>query len=189
MNVSNNHGSSAALTSSAVGLDAEGQLALLVLENEQTQSDAARQDKAVARERYVEAANRQVAAMHAEADHVLIGAIVQGACTVAATSVQLSDIAVSGDCISEDPWSRAVAGGFSGLSPVLGKAVGDEPAAHDRADAKQASSLEQQAEWQLDDANKAIDEAKKSRDKALDWLTNVNANQASTETGIIAGFA
>lgn len=192
----NSNGSSSTFARSSLGLDPEGQLALLVLENEQTQSDAARQDKSLARQRYVEAANDQVAAMHEEASHVWVGALVHGACTLTASTIQLGDIALKPELdpitekpLPEEPWGEVVSAGFSGMAPVLGKAVGDEPAGHDRAEAKAASSLEQLAEWQLDDANKVLDDAKKAQDKALDWLAAVNANQASTETGIIAGFA
>lgn len=183
MNVSNN--TSVSFDSSGIGLDADGRLALMVLEQQQTQEDAARDDKLLARERYVEASNAEVEAMRDKADHLLTGAVVQGAFSLAGSSVQVRDALTP----ARDAMEEAKAAAFNNAAPILGKAFGESPAAADEADAKHAASLAEQARWQLDDANKAIDKADKTQDKALDWASSVNANQASAETGIIAGLA
>ncbi len=187
--------STTSFAGSNIGLDAEGQLALLVLEHQETQSKTAEQDKLLARQRYEDASDAQVAAMHAEADHVLLGALVQGVAAAGASTVQFVDIA-NDPCpqsltkpVQEKPWGEAASAGVASAGPVLGRALGEAPAADDRADAQQESKVAARAQWQLDDANKAIEKADQARDKALDWLGAVNANQASAETGIIAGFA
>lgn len=183
MNVNNNL--SASFASSSFALDPEGRLALMVLEKQQTDEDSARDDKLLARERFVEASSAEVEAMRDKAGHLLLGAVVQGGATLAASSFQMWDAVDSGD----SPKLKAAADFGHGTAPVLGRCFGDSPAAADDADAKHAASLAEQARWQLDDANKVIDQANETRDKALDWVSSVNASQASAETGIIAGLA
>jgi hypothetical protein len=168
-----------------VGLDPEGRLALLVLEQQQTQEDAARDDKALARDRYLAASNEEVEAMRDKADDIRLGSLVQGVASAAASGFQLADAVQPG----KDEVLAATAAFGHGSAPVLGRYFGDSPAAAEDANAKHAASLAEQARWQLDDANKVIEKADKSQDKAIDWVSSVNANQASAETGIIAGLA
>ena len=194
MTISNVSGASS-FAQSGVGLDAEGQLALLVLETQDSQHAAATADKALARDRFIEASADEVAAMRAEATHILIGACVQGASSMIAAGIQLGDAASEpkpgkdGKTPKEGPWCEIAAGAFNAAAQPLGKAFGDSPAAGDRADAKQAGTAAQQATWQLDDASDAARKAEQRTDKALDWLASESANRASAENGIIAGFA
>lgn len=196
MNISN-QSSSPTFNSAGFDLDPQGQLALLMLEQEQTQSDAAKQDKAVARQNYMAAADKVVAEMHQEADHILLGAVVQGSCALAASGIQLGDAIKDPidpktgliDPSKEKPWGEIGAGMCNATAQLMDKLLGQEPAANDRASAEQGRTHEKLAEWQLDDANKAIDHAQKSQDKAFEFVTTVNANNASAETAIIAGFA
>jgi len=180
---------------SGVGLDMEGQLALLILENQDAQHDAAGADKQLARDRFIAASDREVAAMREEADDILLGAVAQAAVSITAATIQLADAADAPDVdacgreIQESPCAPIAAATSNALSQPLGKVLGDSPAASDRADARRAGSDAQQARWQLDDANDAIGRAQARQDKAMDWLAAETANQASTETGIIAGFA
>lgn len=194
MTISNVSGPSS-FAQSGVGLDAEGQFALLVLETQHSQRAAAAAEKTLARDRFVEASASEVAAMREEAEDIFIGACVQGACGAIAAVVQFGDAASEpepgpdGKIPKEGPWCEITAGALNAASQPLGKMLGDSPAAGDRADAKQAGSLAQQANWQLDDANDSLHRSEQRTDKALDWLASQTANQASAETGIIAGFA
>jgi hypothetical protein len=184
---------------SGVGLDAEGQLALLVLESEQSHEEAGRADKTVARQQFLDASAKEVMALRDEAHDILVGALVQGAVTVTAASIQFGDALDEPGCVDklgnpmepakEKPWGEISAAFFNGSSQPLGKALGDSPAANDRADGKRAATAAQQAEWKLDDAQQAIDKSNSRQDKTLDFLQSDSANRASTETGIIAGFA
>lgn len=183
MNVDNRISTSS--SASALGSDPEGRLALLVLEHQETQEEAARDDKALARERYVAAANEEVEAMRDKAGDILLGALVEGVASAAASGFQLADAVQPG----KDEVLAATAAFGHGTAPVLGHYFGDSPAASEDANAKHASSLAEQARWQLDDADELIDKANESRDRALEWVSSVNANQASAETGIIAGLA
>jgi hypothetical protein len=186
MNVNGN--SSASFRNSGLTLDPEGKLAVLILENQDVQEDAAHTDKDLARQHYLEASEREVAALRDKAGDILKGALVQGAAVLAASGVRVGDIGIDSGP-QEKPWGETGATALDGAAPVLGKYFGDAPAAQDDAEAKRAMTLAQQAEWQLDDANKVIDKVDATQTKALDWLSSVSANQASAETGIIAGFA
>lgn len=194
MTISNVSGASS-FAQSGVGLDAEGQLALLVLETQDSQHAAATADKALARDRFIEASADQVAAMREEAEDIFIGACVQGATSLTASVIQFVDAAwepkaeEGKPAPKEKPWGEISAGALNAASQPLGKMLGESPAAEDRADAKQAGTAAQQATWQLEDANDAVRKSEQRTDKALDWLASQAANQASTETGIIAGFA
>jgi hypothetical protein len=194
MTISNIGG--AATLSQSVGLDAEGQLALLILETEETRHEVAASDKLVARDRFIMASNAEVAAMHAEADDIMIGATFQAAASLTAATIQFGDALDEPECDAlgrplskEDPWGAIGSSLSNAMSQPLGKMLGDSPAANDRADAKRAATAAQQATWQLDDATRAIDKSNEHQDKALDWLASETANEASTENGIIAGFA
>jgi hypothetical protein len=183
MNVDNR--TSPSIAASGIGLDAEGMLALLVIERQHSQEDAARDDKLLARDRYVAASNEEVAAMRDKAGDIRLGAIVQGVATAAASCFQVFDALQPG----KDELSSATAEFGHGAASVLGDYFGDAPAASEDANAKHASLLAEQARWQLDDAKEVIDKATESKTQAIDWVSSVNANQASAETGIIAGLA
>lgn len=176
---------SVSFSSAGIALDPEGRVAVLVLEQQQTQEDAAREDKALARQRFVEASNQEVESMRDKAGDIWKGAFVQGAATLTASTIQVRDALTPGRDLMEE----AKAAAASSAAPLLGKFFGDVPAAEEDANAKHASALAEQARWQLDDANQVIDKAETAQDKTLDWASSVNANQASAETGIIAGFA
>ena len=138
MTISNISGASS-FAQSGVGLDAEGQLALLVLEAQDSQHASATADKALARDRFIEASADEVAAMREEAKDIFIGACVQGATSAAAAIVQFGDAASEpepgpdGKTPKEGPWCEITAGALNAASQPLGKMLGDSPAAGDRA--------------------------------------------------------
>jgi|GEM_PF-5089704 len=185
-----------AFSHSGLGMDAEGQLALLILETEDTRHEVAIADKALARERFITASDAEVAAMHEEADDIMRGAVFQAAASLTAAAIQVGDALDEPECDSsgrpiekEGPWGEIGASVSNAMSQPLGKMLGDSPAASDRADAKRAATVAEQATWQLDDAKAAIDKSEQHQNKALDWLGSESANRANTENGIIAGFA
>jgi hypothetical protein len=124
------------------------------------------------------------------------GATFQAAASLTAASIQVGDALDEPECDAlgnprskEGPWGEIGSSISNAMSQPLGKMLGDSPAANDRADAKRAATAAQQATWQIDDATSAIDKSAKHQDKALDWLGSEAANEASAESGIIAGFA
>ena len=190
-------GSHAAFYSNpGLALDAEGELALLLLNKEETQQDVDRDSAALARERFVAASNVQVAAMHEEADAITRGAFFQAGAGLTAAGIQVGDVLVEPKCDpvthkpqTEKPWGEISAGAANSLSEPLGKWLGDAPAADARADAKRAGTTAQQAEWQLSDAKAAIADSDEQQDKVTDWLSSESSSQQSTEQAIIAGLA
>jgi len=186
----------AATFQSGVGLDARGQLALLILESAEARQEVASADKLLARDRFITASNAEVTAMHEEADDILIGATFQAAASLTAAAIQVGDALDEPECDAlgnplskEGPWGEIGSSISNAMSEPLGRMLGDSPAANDRADAKRAATSAEQATWQIDDATRALDESDEQQDKALDWLASETANKASTENGIIAGFA
>jgi hypothetical protein len=186
-----NIGPSMTFAEPGVGLDAEGRLALLILENQDARHQASSEDKAIARGRFLAASHEEVAAMHEEAHDILVGAFAQAAASVAAAAIQVGDVLDEPKCDAqkEKPWGEIGAATLNALSQPIGKYLGDSPAANDRAEAKRAGTLAQQATWQLDDATDAMHKSEQRQEKAMDWLASETADRASTESGIIAGFA
>lgn len=179
-----------------IGLSSEGRLALLVLEHEETQQDTDRAAKSLARDQYVAASNAEVAALREEADDMRMSAFVQGATTMASAAIKFGDAWDEPKCdptgeifpIKEKPWAEIAAGACDGSTGVVGKLF-DASVADDRADGKQASQAAQLAEWGMADASDAIKKSDERQDKATDWLSASDANQASATAAIIAGFA
>jgi hypothetical protein len=177
-----------------IGLSSEGRLALLVLEHEETQQDTDRAAKALARDQYVAASNAEVAALREEADDMRMSAFVQGATTLASAAIKFGDAwdepkcDATGKIAKEKPWAEIAAGACDGSTGVVGKLF-DASVADDRADGKRASQAAQLAEWDMGDASDAIRKSDERQDKATDWLSASDANQASTTAAIIAGFA
>jgi monomeric isocitrate dehydrogenase len=180
-----NINTSVSFPSAAVELDPEGRLAMLVLEQQKTKDEGAHDEKTLARQRFKEATEHEVDAMRDKAGHILNGALAQGTATLTGAGVQFAD---GLDGVKNRIADAGVAGA-NGMAPVMGKILGDQPAASDDANAKQASALAEQARWAMDDANTIIERAQSTSDKVVDWVSSINAGQASAETGIIAGLA
>jgi hypothetical protein len=189
-------GPSAGLYSAqSLALDAEGQLAVLLLETQEAEQEVDRDNLALARSRFVEASNAQVEAMRDEADHILVGAVFEAGASLTAAGIQAGDVLMPEECdasgklLAEKPWGEICAGGTNGLSAPLGAALGDAPAADARADAKRAGTSAQQAEWQLSDAKDAIARSDEQQDKVTEWLRSQATSEANATAAIIAGIA
>ena len=179
----------------ALALDSEGQLAVLLLETEESEQAVERDNLALARTRFIEASNDQVADMHAEADAVRLGAYFQAGASLTAAAIQVGDVGMPPECdelgktMVEEPWGEIGAGLGNGLSQPLGKLLGDAPAADARADAKRAATAAQQAEWQLDDAQKALGRSDEQQEQVTSWLSSQATSHADARSAIIAGLA
>jgi hypothetical protein len=190
-----NNISSSHFSISGTALGTEGQLALLMLENEEAQKDTANADKALARDRFVEASNAEVAAMREEADDIRLGAFFQAGASLTAAGIQAGDVLMAPECDAqgkekpEAPWGEIGAGAANSLSQPLGKWIGDAAVADDRGDAKRAGSAAEQAAWDQADANDAIDHLNDQRDRVTSWLQSENSEQANATAGILANLA
>jgi hypothetical protein len=176
-------------------LDAEGQLAVLLLQTQEEQQVSDRESAALARARFIEASNEQVAAMHEEADAVRLGAYFQAGASAAAAGIQIGDELMPPECdkagnlVAEKPWGEIGAAAANGASQPLGKLLGDAPAADARADAKRAATSAQLAEWDFADAKDALQQSDALEAKITEWLSAESSSQASASAAIISGLA
>jgi hypothetical protein len=157
-----------------------GELAVLMLENQEQQKDIAREELASARHDFSEALADEVQALRDQADAAFRGAIFTGAMSLAGSGLQVWGTAR--DC-KEVPWQTSVGAGLNKLAEPLGGMVGKTYAA---ADAKAAAGVQQSAKWQMDDARDARAEAGKLQDKALDWVSSMADRDAATTAAILA---
>lgn len=190
MSISSIGSGAPAFTDLGIGLSSEGRLALLVLEHEETQQDTDHESKELARDQYISASNEEVAALRDEADDMLKSAFVQGALTLSSAAIKSYDICHEPECGApkEKPWGEIASGTCDGAAPAVGKYF-EASVSEDRADGKRASQAAQLAEWDMADAGEAIKKSDERQNKATDWLSASNANQASTTAAIIAGIA
>ncbi len=163
------------------GFSAE--LAVLVIENDEQQSQSAQVQRDAARQSYLDQAEQQVAALHAAANATSNGAflsasltIAGGACQIGAASFQFeADVgSARGSCLSEvaaDKQTATVLGDLGSASNKLADPlkilIGDSSAGHDQAEAKRHETQAAQANWQASDASAEIEKANQRADKAL----------------------
>jgi hypothetical protein len=180
---------------SAGALDADGQLALLVLKSEDAQQSAAREGAALARERYAAASEAEVQAMRDAADHLFVGAVLRGVCQLTAAAIQFGDATDSpGVCRDgrekyEAPFCESGAAAATAASEPLAVFFGDSEAKNDEADAKREGTTATLAQSDLSDAKEAIKQSQDRQVSSTDWLASESANRASASSAIIAGFA
>jgi hypothetical protein len=171
-------------------LDVSGQLALLVLEQQEQQQEAHLQDLATAREQFVAESNQQVAAMHEQASVIRLGAVFQATASVAAADIQVIQ-ALDGPapgCVADRLYNCG-SGLAGGLGEPLGKWLGDAPAADAAADAKQHGTRAQLAESRMSEAKDAIKRSDERQDQALQWLSNEVSSDGQATAAIVAGLA
>jgi len=173
------------------------ELAVLLLENETSQSQSARLERDAARQTYLDEAEQQVAALHAAADAISSGAYVSGALTVAGGLCTMTGAAYKYDAATDTrPDASAkdalMAACFtkagdlaSGVAQPLKLIIGDGPAEEHKADAKQHEVLASQAQWQASDANGEIDKAEKQSAKVLDLVEAIERDQNASTNALI----
>jgi hypothetical protein len=156
-----------------------GELAVLMLENQEQQKDSAREGLASARHEFSEALADEVQALRDQADAEFRGAMFSGAMSIAGSGLEAWG--ATRDC--QNPWQERLGAGLDKLSGPLGKMVGTSYGA---ANAKSAQGLEEAAKWQIDDARDARGDASKLQDKALDWVSSMVDRDAATTAAILA---
>jgi hypothetical protein len=180
---------------SAGALDAAGQLALLVLESEDSQQSAARQDSATARESYVAASKAEEEALRDAADHAFVGALISGSVQLGAAAIQFADAAQSpgvgpdGREKYEAAIGESAAAATMAADRPLSEFFGDSRVKNDEADARRSATTAALAQSDLKDAKDAVKQSQERNDKTTDWLLSASANEASAASAIIAGFA
>jgi hypothetical protein len=156
-----------------------GELAVLMLENQEQRKDSAREELASARHDFSEGLADEVQALRDQADAGFRGAMFSGAMAIAASGLEAWGS--TRDC--ENPWQQRLGASLDKLSEPLGGMVGKT---YGGADAKSAQGAEQAATWQIDDARDARSDAGKLQDKALDWVSSMVDRDAATASAILA---
>jgi hypothetical protein len=170
-------------------------IALMALENEEQQQAIDQEGVDLARRRFVEQSAAEVAAMREESSDILTGALIQTGVLVAGAALQgyaLSNETAACNVADEKKWKTVGSIGASasqGLSPALDKALGESPAAADRADAKQAATAAQQAEWELSDRKNAIDRSRDDQRQATEWLRRLVEQDAASSSAVLSTLA
>jgi hypothetical protein len=162
-----------------------GQLAVLMLENEQTQKDADRESLSSAREAFAEALADEVAALREQADATRTGALVEGSIGVASGALGVWGSARECDEL-ENPWQGPASAGLGKLADPLGQYASHN---HGAADAKSAQGVQALASWEVEDRRQDIQAAGALQDKALDWLSSQIGQDAATTAAILSNKA
>jgi hypothetical protein len=155
-------------------------LALLLLENQEHQKEAQREEAASARDYYSDALDGEVQALRDGADAAFRGALVQGAVAGAAGVA-----GVAGGCSSGGTAEKLseTSKALGGLAEPLGKLAGFSYAS---ADAKSQQGLQETAKWRLEDARDSLKESEAAQSKTIDWLGSMSERDASTTTAILS---
>jgi hypothetical protein len=174
----------------------EAQLAVLVLENQEQQQEINQQVVDSARHDFVEHSQQQIEAMRVEADDIAKGAYFEAAAMATGAALQGLAVYEQGKCLPNEKvpagWDMVRGMGASatnGLSSVLGKALGDSPAADDRADAKQAETAAKQDEWELEDRKGAIQKSEGQQQQAVEWLGKLVDTEAASNQALLSSMA
>jgi len=200
--------------SRTAGSSFDAEFAELVMRNETTQSESARQQRDAARATVVREAQLQVDALHDAATATRTGAFVSAGLTIGGSAIevggafaqygadmasaQLKAAELSGDTTTilragakyarDNRLSticRTAGDGALKLAAPMQALVGDSVASDHQAEAKRRETLAEQAKWQTDDAAAAADKADKRADKALDVLQGIQQENNSSARSII----
>lgn len=173
----------------------EGELAVLVLENQDVEQRIDQQTLDQARRSFAAHSAAEVRAMHKEADDIAKGALFEAGAIATGSVLEgvgayCAATAPAGAKVPEADFLHGAGQTWSGgVSSVLGKYVGDKPAADDRADAKAAESAAKQDEWQLDDRKDAIQKSQGQQQQAIEWLSKLVDTEAAANQAVLSSLA
>jgi hypothetical protein len=159
-----------------------GELAVLMLENQQHQKQLEHDELSSARQDYGQALSNEVQSLRDQADASFRGALLQG--SLAAASGAAGAWAAGAECKpGERTWQGATSDALGKLAEPMGKLVSKTFGA---ADAKSAQGAEEAARWQIDDAQSAVKDADGLQSKTLDWASSMSERDASTMSAILS---
>jgi hypothetical protein len=156
----------------------------LLINTDYQRAELDRENLQLAREAQREAQAREVAALHAAADDVAIGAVVQG--SVALAGAGCSAGAVLLDHGTTAKLVDAAGDGLNTLAGTLGKLTGEAPRMHDDARAKRAGYDAEQAGWRADDAREHAQRVADHSDRLLDAAATVMESEHAGKLAILA---
>lgn len=174
-----------AIDKTSLGL--AGEIALLVMKNENAREDSARAERDLARAMRQEAAESEVSALRDAADALETGAWVSGSITFLGGGLTVAAGVLRLDADCDDTLKEADLLGDSGgvlgrLAEPADTLVGQSGAQRHQASAKEAAFAGEQAAWQSGDASDSLRRVDRNRDRALDLVESINrAEQAATD--------
>jgi hypothetical protein len=173
-----------------IDLGLAGEIALLVLNNENVQEEADRAERNAAREMRREAAEEEVEALKDAADALRTGAWVSGAMCLAGGALTVAGgvMSLDAECAEElrecDVYSDS-GDIVSRLAQPANTLIGQSTAESFRADAKQAAFEGEQASFRVNDAGEHASKVLRNRERMLDAIETLNqAEQAATSAVI-----
>jgi len=184
-----------------VASDPTIELALRLMDSDFERGEQDRARIETARANQSRAMDAQVAALREAAEHMLIGAAVQGSFGIASGTCAFVAAAIGPapadpkhptqqDVIAKntaEKWS-AVATGFSNTAAPVGKLFGDSPAGDDQADAQQARNDAERAGWVADDARSHRERTQRNVDRTQDFASNMIQGEEQTNTAILGNI-
>jgi len=192
----------------AVGFS--GQLAELLLQNDENQSESARLQREAARSSYLDAVQSQVNELNAAADATMSAAFVSaafsiggGACEIGGAVVQFkADTNAAGldpkdfscesiglrQLVATETESAKIWNAIGKTSSELANPtamIGQSIAGHDEASAKRWEAAAAKAQWEVSDASTEIDKAGKRSDATLGALQGIQNDQNAANNAVI----
>lgn len=173
-----------------VELGIAGEIALIMLNNENAREESERAEREQARAERQAAAEQEVQALVDSAEALRLGAWVSGTIAVAAGGLTVAGGVMRLDAECSDDIAEAKLFGDSGevLGRLAGPAdtlVGQSQSQLHQAEAKRAAFLGEQAGWRAGDADDGLRTVERNRDRALDALEAINEGERATTNAVI----
>jgi hypothetical protein len=183
---------------------AGGAVAVLVLNAQATEREAAHDELADARDSYRQALSDEVGQMHEAASEIFWGAVVQGSLAIVGGAASVYGAARSQSVLSDALESHDQAALIAASKPCAvetfgsavttlagptGTLVSGSDGQHSLADAKAASGRGEQAKWRMDDAKSDLEESRALADHSLQWLSSATEKEGAATTSVLANMA
>lgn len=158
------------------------ELAVLMLENESQQEKSARLERDAARQSYLDYSQKQVDELHSAADATRVGALASAAFSVGSGAAMLAGAGTCGGAAKK--WD-ALAKTTGSLAQPANALLGEAPAGHARASAKEYETSAEQAKWDAGDVSETLQKLQRSSDKVLDFMKSTGDAENQTSAAII----
>jgi hypothetical protein len=158
------------------------QLAILILETEQSKQELDRARLDDARQDFAQALSDEVQALREQADAQLRGALVEGSATLLSGGLAAGSAAL--ECDGEALGLAAKTTGD--LAEPLGSMFGHT---YGGADAKRAQGAGQQARWEIEDLRGNLSQSGGAEDRALGWSASLGESDAATTRAVLSNLA
>ena len=178
-------------TISSNNLGIAGEIALLVLNNEQVQGEADRNERSLARAMRHDAARDEFEALQDSAD-----ALEAGAWTAAAISFVGGGLTVIGGVMRVEACGKqalkeadvVVSSGevIAGFARPANTIVGESTSQRFQAEARRAAFGGEQASWRADDASEHLTKVDRNQERVIDLVESINQSEQAAASAVVA---